>query len=377
MGYTIVMIDARITQLAQNLVHYSVAAKAGDKVLIEANGIDTPLITELVKAVYAVGATPFVEIFDSKIQRALLNGMTQSHAEAMAKYASCRMDDMQCYIGIRGGKNSFETSDVTSENIELYSKYYAHPVHHVRRVAKTRWVILRYPNESMAQLAGMSTEKFTNHYFNVCNLDYSKMDKAMDSLIKYFAKTDKVRIKAKDTDLTFSIKGIGAKKCSGHMNIPDGEIYTAPIKNSVNGTIVFNAPSINQGIKFEQVRLTFKDGKVVESSANYHDKLQSMLNIDEGARYIGEFALGVNPYITEPMGDILFDEKIAGSIHLALGSCYDDADNGNESALHWDLVQIHTPEFGGGEIYFDDTLIRKDGMFVVKELMCLNPEKLK
>ncbi|MCL2847616.1 MAG: aminopeptidase [Firmicutes bacterium] len=373
------MIDNRIIKLAKNLVNYSVQAKKGDKVLIEASGIEPALITELVKEVYAVGAFPFVEIYDSKIQRAILNGMTKEHADSMAKYAGSRMEEMQCYIGIRGGKNSFETSDVEHSKLEIYSKYYGHPVHQNRRVAKTRWVVLRYPNESMAQLAGMSTEKFTNYYFDVCNLDYSKMDKAMDEAKVFLKKVDKVRILAPDkqTDLTFSIKDIGVKKCSGRMNIPDGEIFSAPVKNSINGTIKFNAPSIHNGTKFEDIFLTFKDGKVVKSSANFSEKLEKVLDTDAGSRFVGEFALGVNPFITEPMGDILFDEKISGSIHMALGNCYDEAPNGNESAVHWDLVHIQTPEFGGGEIYFDDKLVRKDGIFVAKELLCLNPENLK
>ena len=371
------MIDNRITQLAKNLVNFSVAVKKGDKVLIEASGIDTPLITELVKAVYAAGGFPFVEIYDSKIQRAILNGITDDHATLMAKYAGVRMGEMQCYIGIRGGSNSFETSDVASDKMDIYSRLYSHPVHHNLRVAKTRWVVLRYPNESMAQLAGSSTEAFEDYYFNVCNLDYSKMEKAMDGVIKLFNKTDKVRIVSPGTDLTFSIKGIGSQKCAGHMNIPDGEAYSAPVKNSVNGTIKFNCPSISQGTKFEDIQLTFKDGKIVKSSANFNDKFTKILDTDEGSRYLGEFALGVNPHITKPIGDILFDEKIAGSIHLAIGSSYDDADNGNKSAVHWDLVLIQTKEYGGGEIYFDNKLIRKDGIFVHPDLLALNPENLK
>jgi len=373
------MLDPRISILAKNLVNYSVQAKKGDKVLIEANGIDTPLIEQLVKEVYAAGAIPFVEIFDSKISRAILNGLTEEHAKLWAKYSVARMTEMNCYIGIRGGKNSFETSDVSQDKQDIYSKFYSHEVHHIHRVAKTRWVVLRYPNESMAQLASMSTEKFTNYYFDVCNLDYSKMDKAMDALGKLMDKTDKVRLTAKDTDLTFSIKGIAHKKCSGKHNIPDGEIYTAPVKNSVNGTITYNAPSIHQGVKFENVSLTFKDGKVVKATAanGLTDKLNQILDTDEGARYIGEFAIGVNPFITKPIGDILFDEKISGSIHFTPGSCYEETDNGNKSAVHWDLVLVQTKEFGGGEIYFDDILIRKDGMFVIKELLSLNPENLK
>jgi len=371
------MIDSRIVVLANNLVNYSVGAKKGDKVLIEASGIDSPLITELVKAVYKAGATPFVELYDSKVQRALLNGLTEEHAESMARYAIARMDEMNCYIGIRGGNNSYETSDVPMEKTDIYSRLYAHPVHHTRRVAKTRWVVLRYPNESMAQLAGMSTDAFEEYYFNVCNLDYSKMEKAMTAMTALLSKTDKVRIVAPNTDLSFSIKGVGNKKCSGHMNIPDGEIYSAPIKDSVNGTIAFNAPSIRQGIKFEDIKLTFKDGKIIKATANQTENFNKILDTDEGSRYLGEFAIGVNPYINKPIGDILFDEKIAGSIHFAVGSCYDEADNGNNSAVHWDLVHIQTPEYGGGEIWFDGKLIRKDGRFVTKELEALNPENLK
>ena len=224
---------------------------------------------------------------------------------------------------------------------------------------------------------GMSTEAFTDFYYKVCNLDYAKMSKAMDPLKELMDRTDKVRITGKDTDITFSIKGIGAVKCKGDRNIPDGEVYSAPVKNSVNGTISYNVPSIEDGIKFENVKLTFKDGKIVHATGNYPEKINSILDTDEGARFVGEFALGVNPYINNPTGDILFDEKIAGSIHLTPGSCYEDADNGNNSAVHWDLVLIQTPEYGGGEIYFDDKLIRKDGLFVLDELKALNPDNYK
>ena len=190
-------------------------------------------------------------------------------------------------------------------------------------------------------------------------------------------KTDKVRLVAKGTDLTFSIKGIPAVKCAGHMNIPDGEVYTAPVKDSVNGVITFNAPTLENGIKHENVRLVFKNGRIVEATSSDTKALNDVLDTDEGARYVGEFAIGVNPYVTSPMLDILFDEKISGSIHFTPGCCYDDAYNGNKSSVHWDMVLIQTPEWGGGEIYFDDMLIRKDGLFVTESLRCLNPENLK
>jgi aminopeptidase len=250
-------------------------------------------------------------------------------------------------------------------------------VHHEIRVAKTKWVVLRYPSPATAQAAGMSTEAYENFYFEVCNLDYSKMNKAMDPLAALMEKTDKVHILGIDTDLTFSIKGIPAIKCAGEMNIPDGEVYTAPVRESVNGVIHYNTPSLENGFVYENVRLVFKDGKIIEATANDNFRLNKLFDTDEGARYVGEFAIGVHPYILKPMKEILFDEKICGSFHFTPGSAYDEAFNGNKSALHWDLVCIQTQEYGGGEIWFDDVLIRKDGLFVLPELECLNPENLK
>jgi len=371
------MLDPRIIKLAQNLVRYSCDVQKGEKVLIEATDIDSPLVTSLIKEIYERGGYPFVASYDSKIQRAILNGATKEYCELLAKYNANRMKEMDCYIGIRGAENSFETSDVPTEKLNLYSKYYSHPVHHELRVKKTKWVILRYPTPSFAQLSGTSTDAFEDYFFNVCNLDYAKMDKAMDNLKALLEKTDKVHLKGPGkTDLTFSIKGIPAIKCSGHRNIPDGEVYTAPIKNSVNGVIAYNNPSNHNGTKYEDIVLTFKDGKIIDAKANHTEQINKVFDTDAGARYVGEFSLGVNPYITKGCGDILFDEKITGSIHFTPGACYEEASNGNESALHWDLVMIQTPEMGGGEIYFDGKLIRKDGRFVVKELECLNPENL-
>ena len=371
------MKDSRITKLANGLVDYSIKAKKGDKVLIEAMDIEPQLVTELVRAIYAKGAYPFVNLTDGLVNREIMMGLTPEYCDMLAKYAKVRMDDMDCYIGIRGNGNAYEGSDVDPKNKEIYSVRYSHPIHHSIRVAKTRWVVLRYPNFSMAQLAHMSTPVFEDFYFDVCTLDYAKMDKALTPLKNLMERTDKVRIQGEGTDLTFSIKGMPAVKCSGSHNIPDGEIYTAPIKKSVNGVVSFNAPSIERGLKFENVRLEFKDGKVIKASANHQAQLDSILDTDDGSRYIGEFAFGVNPYITEAIGDILFDEKISGSFHLALGSAYGECDNRNKSAIHWDLVCIQTPKYGGGKIWFDDVLIRDNGLFIPNELQGLNPNKLK
>ena len=237
--------------------------------------------------------------------------------------------------------------------------------------------MLRYPNPSMAQLAGSSQEAFEDFYFNVCTLDYKKMSDAMDPLVDLMNRTDRVHIKGPGTDLTFSIKGIPAVKCDGLRNIPDGEVYTAPVRESMNGVISYNTFSEEQGFTFENIKFEVKDGKIIHATANDTDRINALLDTDEGARYFGEFAIGVNPYVLSPMKDTLFDEKICGSFHLTPGKCYEDAFNGNHSAVHWDLVMIQRPEYGGGEIYFDNVLIRKDGIFVTDELKGLNPENLK
>ncbi len=370
--------DDRIKVLAKNLVNYSMKVEKGEKVFVHYTGASTQdLARQIIKEVYKVGGIPFPEYTNPSVQREMLLNCTKEQMELLAKSDAAFMEEMDCYVGVRGSDNVSELSDVPSDKMAIYEKYYSTPVHHDVRVKKTRWVVLRYPNSAMAQLADTSLERFEDFYFDVCNLDYSKMNEAMKSLVKYMDKTDKVKIVGPGTDLEFSIKGIDSIPCAGESNIPDGEVFTAPIRNSVNGTLTYNAPAVFQGFTFENIKLTFKDGQIIDATANDTERITNVFDTDEGARYIGEFAIGVNPYITKPMKDTLFDEKIMGSFHFTPGNCYESADNGNESAIHWDLVCIQTPEYGGGEMYFDDVLIRKDGRFVVPELECLNPENLK
>ncbi|MEA4913358.1 MAG: aminopeptidase [Christensenella sp.] len=371
------MFDPRILKLAVGLVNFSCAVKPGENVLIQSIGGNEDLTRALIKEVYKAGGVPFLWLEDKSMDREIMLHCTPEQLTTRANVDAAMMSQMQAFIGIRGGTNASEFSDVPGDKFNDYMTYYWTPVHGKIRVPKTKWVILRYPSPSMAQLADMSTEAFEDYFFSVCTLDYSKMDKAMDLLKALMERTDKVRLIAPGTDLTFSIKGLPAIKCAGNMNIPDGEIYTAPVKYSVNGTIAYNTPSLEAGFTFTDIKFTFKDGKIVEATANDNARINKQLDIDDGARYVGEFAIGVNPYITFPMKDTLFDEKIAGSIHFTPGSCYDDCNNGNKSSQHWDIVLIQTPEYGGGEIWFDDVLIRKDGMFVLPELLCLNPENLK
>jgi len=371
------MKDHRIEKLAKNLINYSIKLQKGEKVLIENFGLQRELVTALVKEAYEAGGHPFVLLKDNQVDRALLMGAQEEHFNIMAEFEANVMSNMDAYIGLRSGNNINELADVPDDKMKIHGQTIGKKVHSEIRVPKTKWVVLRYPTSSMAQLAKMSTEGFEDFYFNVCNLDYSKMDKAMDNLVTLMNKTDKVRLTGPGTDLTFSIKDIPAIKCAGEANIPDGEVYTAPVRNSVNGKITYNTPSPYQGFTFENVSLTFKDGKIVEATANDSERINKIFDTDEGARYVGEFAIGVNPYILHPMQDILFDEKIDGSFHFTPGQAYDNAYNGNQSNIHWDMVNIQRPEYGGGEIYFDDVLIRKDGRFVLPELEVLNPENLK
>lgn len=370
------MVDERVKKLAHGLINYSVKLKENENVLISLNGKDTlDLGRELIREAYRVKARPFVRILDENINNALIKGGNKEVFNMMRDEELSQMKKMDAYIAVRASENITNAINISSNQMSLYEKEYQEDVTN-ERVDNTKWVILRYPNGSMAQLAQMNTEEFEDFYFNVCNLDYAKMNKAMDALKDLMTRTDKVHIVGPGTDLRFSIKGMGAIKCAGECNIPDGEVYTAPIKDSVNGKISYNAVSTYRNTSFSDIVLEFKDGKIINATANNTKKINEILDTDEGARYIGEFALGVNPYVTKPMNDILFDEKISGSFHFTPGRAYTDMFNGNVSAIHWDLVCIQTEEWGGGEIYFDDVLIRKNGIFVIPELEPLNPENL-
>ncbi len=364
------MHDPRFDKLAKLLVGYSTQLKRNETVLIETFDIPDEMTVALVRAARDVGAIPFVQLQRGRVTRELARNATERQLNLSAIHELARMKRMDAYIALRGSNNITELSDVPPEQMKLVAKK-MRPVTD-QRVKKTRWVVLRWPTPSMAQLASMSTEAFEDFYFDVCTLDYRKLQPGMKALKTLMEKTDKVEIKGPGTDLRFSIKGISAIICGGDRNIPDGEVFSCPVKDSVQGHVTFNAPTIYQGMGFDNIRLGFRDGKVVEATSNQTEKLNEILDSDPGARYIGEFSLGLNPYILEPMRDILFDEKIAGSFHFTPGQAYEEADNGNRSQVHWDMVNIQRPEYGGGEIYFDGTLVRRDGEFLPKALRSLN-----
>ena len=368
------IIDPRYSQLAAGLTGFSTSLAKGERVLVDAFDIPDAMVIALIRAVRARGAHPYVQIHRARVTRELSVGAEEAQFSVHADVELARMQRMDAYIAIRGSDNIFESSDVPASKVQLVSRLMKPVLDH--RVGRTKWVVLRWPSSAMAQQAGMSTEAFEDFYFKVCTLDYSRMTPGMKALSDLMRRTDRVHIKGPGTDLRFSIKGIGAQPCGGLRNIPDGEVFTCPVKDSVEGHVQYNAPTVYLGTSFDNIRLAFRGGRIVEATSSNTRRLNEILDSDAGARFIGEFAIGFNPHIREPMRDILFDEKIAGSFHFTPGQAYDNPGNGNKSQVHWDMVCIQRPEYGGGEIWFDGKLIRKDGIFVPKSLHKLNPDYL-
>ena len=369
--------DNRIIKLSSNLLNHSVKLQKDEKILIEMLGIDClDLATELIKQAKEIGAIPLFNIIDYKVLKELLLNCKEEQIKEYAKFDLEKMKEVDAYIGIRSA-NPKELDGIPKENMEIYNKYYQVPVHFEERVKNTKWCILRYPTEWIAKKAKMSLEDFNDFFYNVCTIDYDKMEKAMEPLKQLLTNTKNVHIIGPGTDLIFSVEGIPAEKYFGTYNIPDGEVASCPTKYSANGYITYNTETVYNGVTFNNIYFELKDGKIIKAEAGDKTKeLNEILDIDEGARYIGEFAFGLNPYVKNTMGDTLFDEKVTGSFHFTPGTALEESDNGNRSNIHWDIVCIQTPEYGGGEIYFDDVLIRKDGRFILKELEPLNPENL-
>ena len=368
------MPDLRFDLLSRVLVSHSTKLKAGERVLIDVADTPEELVIALIRAARAAKAEPFVLLQNNRITRELALGITGTQAATMAEIDLARLKKMQAYIAVRGSQNISEMADVPQARTALLSSKLRPALDY--RINKTRWVVLRWPTPSMAQQAQMSTEAFEEFFFRVCTLDYAAMIPGMKTLKSLMDRTDKVAIKGPGTDLRFSIKGIGSVICGGEHNIPDGEVFSCPVKDSVEGHVTFNAPTLSRGIAFDQVRLEFSKGRIVKASANHTKSLNEILDTDAGARFIGEFSLGFNPHILHPMRDVLFDEKIAGSFHFTPGQAYEVAGNGNKSAIHWDMVCIQRKDYGGGEVWFDGKLIRKDGIFVPPALQALNPDRL-
>ena len=361
----------KIEKLAKIIVNHSLKVKENEKVLITYQGVESlPLVKQIVKEIINKKGVVNTQYVNQDIECFIKENLTESIILNKTNEMKYQVENYDCFVRICYRKSDYyeknmdnEMKNKLMESLKPYKEI---------QVNNRRWVLLNYPSIVDATKAGMTPNEFYDFALNSMTIDYDEMYRNTLPLKELMEKTDKVRIVAPNTDITFSIKGLPAIICAGTSNIPDGECFTAPVKNSVNGTITYNVSSPYHGEVFENVSLTFKDGKIIKASSNNNEKIKEIFATDEGARYVGEFSLGFNNIIMEPMGDILFDEKIAGSIHFTPGSCYDECDNGNKSNIHWDLVLIQREEYGGGEIYFDDVLIRKNGLFVIDELKHLN-----
>jgi aminopeptidase len=365
------MRDPRIEELARILTRYSTAVQPGDVVLISASGIESlPLVTSVHAEALLAGARHVeVELDLPDLQRQFFD---LAGAEQLAYFPEHRlrfMREVDVSIGIGAPDNVMTLARADQQKIVDYQKL-LHPILE-ERVKNTRWVVTRFPTYGAAQDARMSLAEYEEFFFAACNVDWAGESRKQDRLKALLDRANEVRICASDTDLRFSLAGMQAVKCDGRYNIPDGEVFTAPVRESVEGFITFNAPTLCGGREFNHIRLEFERGRIVRATAPRDaEALNRILDTDEGARYIGEFAIGVNPRILAPMRNILFDEKIFGSIHLTPGACYDECDNGNQSAVHWDMVKLL---HGDGTIALDGEPIQVDGRFVHPDLLELNP----
>ena len=364
--------EEKIRKLASTIVHYSLALKKDEKVLINyQSDVSKDLIKYLIEEIKAVGAVCYLNHIDPILNSMVSEITTKERMKLLKDYQSFENEHFDAFIQIRYAVNDYEGKNINPKIIHELGEFLKDEQD--ERINNKRWVLLNYPSILDAYKAKMKIDEFREFAFDVMTVDYRLMSEAILPLKELMDKTDKVRIVSPKTDLTFSIKRMKSIPCTGDKNIPDGEVYSAPIKDSVNGTITYNTPSPYQGNVYHNVSLTFENGKIIKATCDEGEEaINKIFDADEGARYIGEFSLGFNPKILYPMGDILYDEKILGSLHFTPGRAYKDCYNGNDSSIHWDMVLIQREDFGGGEIYFDDVLIRKDGMFVLDELKPLN-----
>ena len=362
-----------LKKLASTIINYSLDVKENEFVLIETGFIAKPLVKELVKEINNKKANVYVRYNDSETSNLIEEKTKGEKIDFLYDLGKFDVEHFDCFIKIRCNNNDYDSKNIPTEiTKEIGSRL--KDINDIR-INERKWVLLNYPTNVDSYKAKMNYDEFYDFCMSAMCYDYKKMNDDIKPLKELMEKTDEVRIVSPETDLRFSIKNMPAISCVGNMNIPDGELYTAPVKESVNGYIKYNTLSPYQGYVFEGIKLTFKNGKIIEATCDnkkYQEKLEEIFNTDEGARYVGEFSLGFNPMILHPMGDILYDEKIMGSLHFTPGCCYRDCDNGNKSSIHWDLVLIQREDYGGGSIYFDHRLIRKDGKFVLEELKNLN-----
>ncbi|WP_170834471.1 aminopeptidase [Fictibacillus solisalsi] len=368
------MSTQELSDIAKRVVHHSLEIKRGEKVLIDIEGEAEEFSNQLMIEIYHAGAYPFLKSTRVSNLKKLIAGATKESLNLWLRHEQYKAEGMDAYIGIKAEENIFEYNDIPRDQYQLYQQNFSQPLQ-LDYLGKNKWILMRYPTKGMAQLAKLGSEELRTIFYQSCTMDYKKLSENVKPLKERLSKSKTVTVTSPDTDFTFSIQHMDSFMCDGRYNLPDGEIFTAPIRDSVNGVIHFNCPTSFQGYVLEDVRFEFVDGKIASYQGNDRDLLKRILETDDGASYIGEFGIGLNPFITKPMNNILFDEKMSGSLHLAIGQAFPMANNGNKSAIHLDFVLNQQSSHGGGSLYFDKELIRKDGIFIPKDLKNLNGVK--
>lgn len=341
--------DKRWDALASILVNYSIGVKPGDRVLITMMETETePLARACYREAVRAGGYPFIEYQSAYLEKDLMLHGTMDQVEWVNEMCLKGMDWADCYIGLRGARNPYEWGGIPGARLSAHKRS-------LGRVSaernRTRWVLTRVPNEAFAQQSRMPLEDMMDFYFNSTLVDWEKESAALQKVKELLAAGSSVRVTGKETDITFTTSGRIYAVADGHINMPDGEVYTCPVETSVNGTIYFEFPGAYAGNYIEGIRLTFQDGKLVRSSAETNEGLlREILATDEGASTLGEFGIGLNYGITGYCGDILYDEKIGGTIHFAMGRGYPECLGNDRSALHWDIIKDTRKE---GAVYLD------------------------
>lgn len=371
------MVDSQWEQLTRTLIGHSLRLRGGESVLIEAFDLpDDRLLRHLVRGAARVGATPLVQSWTTPLLRDLIQGAGDDQVRRWAEADRRRMEGVEAYLSIRGACNPFEWAGLGPAALNRYNDLYLRPVHWDLRIPTKRWCLLKVPGPASAQAAGLSLDRFETLFWEAVVLDFPRLRAALDPLAARLRAATEVRVVAPETDLRFRLGGLPAVPCAGERNLPDGEVFTAPVVDSVEGTIRFNARTYYQGVAFDGIGLEFAGGRVTRADcrAGDVDRLRRILDADDGAARVGEWAIGCNPRLDVAVGDPIYDEKIAGSHHLALGFAYPEADNGNRSRIHWDLVQILTRKAGGGRIELDGEPLLVDGLFLDPAFQGLNPQ---
>lgn len=366
------MNDPRLANLARLIVRHSLMLKPGENLLIDAIEECDQLIIAVLAAVREVGGNSYVLHQSLPVSRAWLKGATDANLLYWYKQTLPLRREADCYLCVRGQDNAFELADIPPETMQKYGALTL-KLRLEGNKPGVRTTLIRFPSKSLAQQSGMSTEGFTDYFYRACALNYPVLQREMEMLKAALDSASEVRIVAPGTELTFSIAGIMCGISAGTWNIPDGEAAMEIVRESANGRIAYNIPSNHLGHVYRDIVLEFRKGRVVHVEGSSRERMEAILDTDEGARYVGEFAIGVNPYLRHHITDTLFDEKMAGSLHFTPAGT---DRNGVRSLVHWDIIQSHLPYYGGGEIFLDGKLWRKDGLFVDEILVRLNPDEL-